>query len=168
MTANHGRLIAKQSFMPAPLYIFLISICVLVSLLCAMDYLVWSGIRENIYGVAGGIALAGFVLWVVRRKIVCFYDDNIFIRNVFKSYAIPYDRLTIIRIEATDFQIHETNKKNKTYALEFFPRDINNINFRVFFAGTRTRANINRALEYASQRNHEMKIIYTLESIQFC
>jgi hypothetical protein len=163
MTDHQSRLIAKQSFMPTPLYVLLILICLSVSLLCAIDYLVWSGIRENIYGITGGIALAAFVLWVVRRKVVCFYDDNILIRNVFKSYAIPYDRLTLIRLEATDFQIHETNKKNRTYALEFFPRDINNRNFREFFAGTHTRTNINRALEYASQHNHEMKLIYMLE-----
>jgi hypothetical protein len=166
MTDHQSRLIAKQSFMPTPIYVLLILICLSVSLLCAIDYLVWSGIRENIYGVISGIALSIFILWAVRRKVVSFYDDNILISNIFKSHKIPYDRLTMIRIEATDFQIHET-KKNRTYALEFFPRDINNINFRVFFAGTRTRANINRALEYASQRNHEMKLIYMLEIHEF-
>jgi len=51
------------------------------------------------------LAFAGAVLWILYRMAtlrVAAYDDGLAVRNVFRSYRLPWDRVKVLRFASGD------------------------------------------------------------------
>lgn len=166
---KENKLLTKQSFMPTPLYVFLMFMSLSLSLLCILDYFN-SRISANLYGIAGGIVLSLFISWLARRKGVFFYHNRLVIRKMLKSHSVPYADLVAIWIHATELFINNISTNNRTYTLEFLPKDVENINFRVFFAGQATHVTIQRALDHIIKSNPRIRILFpnSQQACQVC
>lgn len=152
-------LITKQSFMTTPTYVFLMFVSSSISFFFLWDYFN-SGISANFYGIVSGIFLCLLISWLVHRKAVFFYHDRVLIRNIFKSHSIQYEDLVVIWRHATELIINDVRTNQRTYVLEFLPKDRESINFGVSFAGQATHLNIQRALDHVRRTNPKVRILF--------
>lgn len=162
-------LLTKQSFVPTPFYVFLMFMSLSLSLLCTWDYFN-SGMYANLYGIGGGIVLSFLISWLVRRKVVFFYHNRVVIRSIFNSHSIPNSDLVVIWIHATELFINNISTNNRTYTLEFLPKDVGSITFRVCFAGQATHSTIQRGLDHIRKSNPKIRILFpnSQQACQVC